>query len=294
MNNALLQRPSRVVVEDLQVERTDIDFVSTSPESVAIAITLTNPAEVRSQRTFATVAAAPFGAFVPWRPLAVLPVPSLEPGASHVLELEARRLTPAPLGRFDRLPPRHLLTALDADNSRDPQALDPLQARQPLQGAPLTLSSWLPADLFDLTNRTNPHWAGNLNIFIGGRAVERHLARALRIYPGRLNLAMFVVGCGPDAYAFALAGDGANWDTQLFDMSESSSLLPLGKREQPLALDHWITVRSQRLMMLALQPPVQCGKGTVEVQVTQRSTGQVAVVEFSLDPNAAGPGCYVV
>src|SRR5205823_4328954 len=115
---------------------------------------------------------------------------------------------------------------------------------------------------------------------IGGRAVERHLAQALRIYPGRLNLALFVVGCGPDAYAFALAGDGANWDTRLFDMSESLSLLPLGEREQPVALDNWITVRSQRLMMLALEPPAQCGKGTVEVQVTQRSTGQVAVVEF--------------
>src|SRR5262249_41014571 len=124
--------------------------------------------------------------------------------------------------------------------------------------------------------------------------VERHLAQALRIYPGRLNLAMFVVGCGPDAYAFALGGSGAAWDARLYDMSESSSLLPMGQRDQPIALDNWIKVGSQRLMMLALQPPAHCGTGTVEVQVTQRSTKQVALVEFSLDPDAAGPGCYVV
>jgi hypothetical protein len=47
-------------------------------------------------------------------------------------------------------------------------------------------------------------------------------------------------------------------------------------------------------MMLALCPPKDCGSGTVEVHVEQRSTGQSAVVEFSLDPNAAGPGCFVV
>src|SRR5207247_993575 len=76
----------------------------------------------------------------------------------------------------------------------------------------------LPADLLDLVGRNNPHWAGNLNIFLGGRPVERHLAQALRVYPGRTNLAMFVVGSGNDAYAFQLKGTGADWDTALHCM----------------------------------------------------------------------------
>jgi hypothetical protein len=47
-------------------------------------------------------------------------------------------------------------------------------------------------------------------------------------------------------------------------------------------------------MMLALRPPEDCEAGGVEVHVEQRSTGQVAIVEFSFDPTALGPGCFVV
>jgi hypothetical protein len=291
MSGALLESPPLAVADALHVERTDIDFVTVAPGRVAVAVTVRNAGGRRSLTQPAVLQAAPFGAFVPWRPLAVLPVPALRPGETHVLRTEARRPKTQPLGRFDRLPPRRVLTALAADDDRDAAGTPP-QALQP--GRPLGLTGILPADLFELTGQANPHWAGNLNVFVGGRAVERHMAQALRVYPGRLNLAMFVVGSGPDAYAFALAGDGAAWDTRLYDMSECSSLLPVGKRDRPVVLDDWIPVRSQRLMMLALQPPQGCGRGAVEVQVTQRSTGQVAVVEFSLDPKAAGPGCYVV
>jgi len=49
-----------------------------------------------------------------------------------------------------------------------------------------------------------------------------------------------------------------------------------------------------RVIMLALCPPRDCGAGSVAVHVQQRSTGRWAVVEFSLDPKAAGPGCFVV
>jgi len=47
-------------------------------------------------------------------------------------------------------------------------------------------------------------------------------------------------------------------------------------------------------LVLALVPPAACRRGSVAVHVEQRSTGRVAVVEFSLDAAAAGPGCYVV
>ena len=35
-------------------------------------------------------------------------------------------------------------------------------------------------------------------------------------------------------------------------------------------------------------------EAAVEVHVCQRSTQQTAVVEFTFDSRAAGPGCYVV
>ena len=41
------------------------------------------------------------------------------------------------------------------------------------------------------------------------------------------------------------------------------------------------------------RPPVVV-RADVEVHVTQRSTRKTAVVEFSFDPRAVGPGCYVV
>jgi hypothetical protein len=63
---------------------------------------------------------------------------------------------------------------------------------------------------------------------------------------------------------------------------------------EPVAEDEWVPVRGQRVFTLALRPPADCEARSVEVHVTQRSTGQTAVVEFSLDPTAAGPGCYTV
>jgi hypothetical protein len=162
------------------------------------------------------------------------------------------------------------------------------------EGVGTTADLKLPADLMELIGRSNPHWAGNLNVFVGGRSVERHLAQALRIYPGRVNAAMFVVGSGPDRYRFALAGDGAAWDAALYNLEGAALLTDSVYRRKPIALQEWIGVDRQGLMVLALLPPHACSQGMVKVQVEQGSTGQTAVVEFSLDPSAAGPGCYVV
>jgi len=45
---------------------------------------------------------------------------------------------------------------------------------------------------------------------------------------------------------------------------------------------------------LALCPPADCDAGSVNVHVRQRSTNRDAIVEFSLDPRAAGAACYTV
>jgi hypothetical protein len=139
--------------------------------------------------------------------------------------------------------------------------------------------------------RPNIHWAGNINVHIGRQAVERHLAQALRIYPGHTNLAAFFVGDRRDEYQFELAGSGAAWEAALFDCTDcqtftgATASLPQGK---------WIRLESCRMVTLALCPPEYCDEGTVEVHVRQRSTSRDAVVEFSLDANAAGAGCYTV
>jgi hypothetical protein len=292
------REPARLVTESrLHVAREDIRFRDVAAGQVVIEVTVHNLGSQRSRPTFARIEAAPLGAFVPWRPLMRLAVPAIEPGDSTVLRAHVKRATPEPLGAPDRVPPRRLLTAVGADDQQPRQTVG-------LQGwlrslsrtrRPSDAEAELPFDLFDLMARKQTHFAGNLNVFVGQRPVERHLAQALRIYPGRTNIAMFMVGSSkPDAYAFRVAGYGNGWDVALFDASGASSLF-LGIKDGSIVKPGtWLDAPSMRMMILGLCPPEWCGRENVEVHVCQRSSGKEAIVEFSFDPAAAGPGCYVV
>jgi hypothetical protein len=196
---------------------------------------------------------------------------------------------PQPLGSPGCLPPRKLLAALDlGDLPSEPSPVE----RTRLQTPP---SPHLPADLMEILLQETPHWVGNLNVLVGKTDVERHLARALRVYPGRVNLAWFVVGSGGrDAYAFHLGELGRQWDAKLFDMTTRASLVLKVDETPGIAPDRWIPWEGSQVLLLALRAPQNCTAGTVEVHVTQQSTGRQAVVEFGLDPGAAGRGCYVV
>jgi hypothetical protein len=290
----------------LYVDRTDITFHSPGPGRVAVAVAVTNLGGERSLPTAAIVQAAPLGAFVPWRPIAVVPVPALMPGRSATLRIDGVRPQARPLGPPDRVPPRRLLTALGAGDApargRGQSWTDTLRnllARPGDRPAPPGSPAWpagaLPADPMELLGRGALHWAGNLNIFLAGRAVERHMAQALRVYPGMVNMAIFFVGAeGTDEYSFRLEGSGVGWGAALYDLTDRGSLaIDLG-HERPLEEDRWVPVCHTRILALALRPPEDCPAGSVEVQVRQRSTGSRAVVEFSLDPRAAGPGCYTL
>jgi hypothetical protein len=145
-----------------------------------------------------------------------------------------------------------------------------------------------------LLTGTNTYWAGNLNVFVGGKDVERHMARALRILPERTNVAMFVVGGGPDSYRFDLVGLGPDWNAVIIDPMNAASLSRGISRGTAIEPGSWLSLRSNSLLFLALRPPSQCSAGEVEVHVTQRSTRKTAVVEFSFDSRSLGPGCYVV
>jgi hypothetical protein len=232
-------------------------------------------------------------------------VPALEPGESRELSTEVKRPRPEALGDFDRIPPRRLLTALDSGDEpsppqpgarflglrnllRDPRTND--RSAKDLARHPS-----LAPDLWDLLRRGQQHWAGNINVFIGQHPIERHLAQALRIYPGRTNLAMFVVGGPqkPDAYSFELAVVAPDWKAALYDATNNTQLVgrPLG---DAIEETRWVESGSNLLVILAAQPPADCAAGNLEVHVTRRSCQTTAVVEFDLDPAAQGAGCYFI
>lgn len=289
---------------ELRVERADISFHDLAGDRVRIRVTVHNAGAHRSPPTPMRLESAPLGAFVPWQPLARLLVPALEPGESRELSADVARPHPAPLGDFNRVPPKKLLTAVNSPDRPSPQAGAGVMAMLNLlwrgrtarsSGGDLTGRASLAPDLWDLLGRDHPHWAGNINVFIGNRSVERHLARALRVYPGRINLAMFLVG-GPgrgDGYAFELAGVAPDWKAALYDMTNQRSLL-VDPADVPIEETQWVEADGGLMVMLAAHPPAGCQAGNLEVHVTRRSCRKTAIVEFNLDPGAHGTGCYFV
>lgn len=294
---------------DLRVDRSDISFEDIGQNRVLVRIRVRNQGGQRSRPTVLKIHSAPLGAFVPWRPLTEASVPALDPGESLEVTTKVARPRPVPLGDFDRVPPRKVLTALNlAGPSASPQqgTLRMLWIMQKLKlGAGRsvvaealtrrTSEPELPPDLLELLGRSNPHWAGNLNVFIGAKPVERHMAKALRVYPARTNLAFFVVGDNsrPDAYRFKLTGLETAWKTVLYDTTHDDNLL-VGESSFSIDEGHWVETDHSLLVVLATCPPKNCRAGNLGVQVTQQSTGRSTVVEFTLNPNADGPGCYAV
>ena len=289
---------------ELRVERTDITFQDLPGDRVRIQVTVHNEGPSRSRPTVMRLESAPLGAFVPWQPLTSLSVPALEPGESRKLSTVVARPHPAPLGDFGRVPPRRLLTAVNSPDqpSRRTGAalsliLNLLRGGQ-TNRLPGTAAKQMPSlapDLSEMLGRGQPHWAGNINVFIGSSPVERHLARALRVYPGRTNLAMFMVG-GPgrsDAYAFELLELPTDWKAALHDVTNDRTLV-VGPSGPPIHETEWVESAGGLVVMLATRPPDGCRTGNVEVHVTRRSCGTTAVVEFNMDPNAQGTGCYFV
>jgi hypothetical protein len=288
---------------ELSVERTDITFHDVPGGKVRLQVTVHNRGTASSQPTSMKIESAPLGAFVPWRPLAQLVVPALEAGESREMSVEVERPRPKALGAFDRVPPNQLLTAVSAPDESEDEVES--GAGTGIGTAVRNLMGWrqrsrtqrtgLAQDLWDLVGRGQPYWAGNINVFIGKKAVERHRAQALRIYPGRTNMAMFVVGGfgKRDAYSFALAGVNADWNTTLYEGTNKRDLL-LSPSDAPIEAKKWVESPGGLMVMLATQPPADCKTANLEVHVTQRSTGETAIVEFSMDATAKGPGCYVV
>jgi hypothetical protein len=287
---------------ELYAERTDISFHDLADGRVRIQVTVHNAGPQRSPPTPMRVESAVLGAFVPWQPLARVLVPALEPGESRALSVEAPRPRPASLGDFNRVPPNKLIAAANAPEQPSRQSgigfeamLNLFRRGQATRRSGGALRGSLAPDLWDLLGRNQHYWAGNINVFIGRHAVERHLAKALRIYPGRTNLAMFMVGdCARrDAYAFELAGLATDWEAALYNVSHQRSLV-INSSDVSIQEKRWMESNGQLIVMLATQPPSDCRSGNLEVHVTRRSCRKTAIVEFNLDPNAQGAGCYTM
>jgi hypothetical protein len=150
----------------------------TAKSALKLQLTLTNPASQPSDPTTARVEVAPFGAFVPWSPLARVSVPALPPGGSGLVTATAAGDAPLPRVRLD--------------------------------------SSMLELMRCMLESRS-VHFVGNLNVFVSRAApVERHMRRAIGLRVGHKNLAFFMVGDGkPDAYSFSIGHCEPGWEMEL-------------------------------------------------------------------------------
>jgi hypothetical protein len=296
---ALLEQPcvATRLVADLRVQRTDVALHNVAPDRVQLSVTVTNEGLARSAPTTMTLQAAPFGAFVPWRDLTTLAVPSIEPGDRVQVTTEFAAPAAKSLGQFSRVPPRRLITALASEDRNAPR---PPARRgilsllfQPFRRpAPPSAEPALPPDPMQLLSRPGVHWAGNINVHLNGHAIERHMAQALRIYPGRTNLAIFILGDRTDEYRFALAGNGASWDTALHYVGSHQMLT--SARSTFLHQSRWIRLDRFSTILVTMFPPEHCEVGSLDIEVCQRSTGKTAIVEFTLDARAAGTGCYTV
>jgi len=300
-------RPSLSSGMDLLVRREGIRFHNEDAKHVRIEIEVENHGFTSSEPAELRLESAPFGAFVRWRPLARLVVPPIPPGGSRVVTATAEQPRPLPLGGFANLAPAGLV-AEEGLPERIPAQARTLRPRAPGgqlalllvnlilggEASPRSTMGHLPPDLLDLLDDARPHWAGNLNVWIARRAVERHLAPRLRIQPARANLALFCLGDGHDTYAFRVERPGAaaseDWNVQLHDLQHELPMVWRASDEPP----RWYSIDGPSPVLLAFRPPAGAGAGKLEVHVTQRSTGEVATVEFDLDPAAAGPGCFML
>jgi len=166
----------------------------------------------------------------------------------------------------------------------------------------------------DLHQGRSVYWVGNINVLMGGIDVERHEARAFRIYPGKINRSWFFLGGHPRcSMSFEILGAGEGWSTKLYETNASSSMSLRERGEllrfcQGLEMEtypgeliepgKWARLGLSPTIAVEICPPEDATSSTLAIQVLQRSPcgGKVrkAVVEFDFSESAVGPGCHTV
>ncbi|MFP6737754.1 MAG: hypothetical protein VCD34_03330 [Planctomycetota bacterium] len=178
-------------------------------------------------------------------------------------------------------------------------------------------------ELFDLEPEEKPrvdlhqgrsvHWVGNINVLMNGVDVERHEARAFRIYPEKINRSWFFLGGSiRDTTSFEIRAPGEGWSVKLYN----KSTFPNGRSDgfiwpifiSGLESEHysgelikpgeWGSLGFRPRVVVEICPPRDATKGTLAIQVLQKSPCseevRKAVVEFDFSKSAVGPGCHTV
>jgi hypothetical protein len=287
-NSILYEEPASAL--GLRADRTDISFQNITPDLLRVDLRVTNDGDLWSPPTDVAVQSAALGAFLPRQPLLTLAVPSLAPRTSAVVSGSAWVPQPAPLGKPEEVwsMPPHLHQEFAERVAQEAREEAEREARRLLRRpAPVVAA----ADPMAMLGRAGYHWAGNIDILMRGKAAERHMARALRVYPGKTNAAMFFVGDRNDGYKFELSGDVEDWQAELIDMTRSTSMKPGNAPDVPTSEFREFT---RGTFYLLLRPPQDAERGDVSIHISRQSDGKEATVEFSLDSRAQGAGCYTV
>src|SRR5262245_34633528 len=122
MASALLEQPvvRSLRFAELRVQPDDIVFHNVAPGRVQLSVTVENIGDLPSQATAISIQAAPLGAFVPWKDVTTLGVPSIAPHDRLTVTTELSAPLPTKtLGDFARVPPGKLLTAIAAGDNGD-------------------------------------------------------------------------------------------------------------------------------------------------------------------------------
>ena len=187
---------------------------------------------------------------------------------------------------------------------------------------PWTASQAEVEELFDLEPEEKPrvdlhqgrsaHWVGNINVLMDGIDVERHEARAFRIYPEKVNRSWFFLGGDPgDATSLEIWESSEGWSTRLYNTKPRWSprdredlvgfAAGLEMETYPGELiepGEWVRLGMAPMVAVEICPPRDATKGTLAIQVLQKSPCseevRKAVVEFDFSKSAVGPGCHTV
>ena len=156
-------------------------------EPLRLELDVENSSDRHSPPRTARVEVAPFGVFLPWKPLTTVALPSLPPRGRLRMTATVKQWG------LPTLPARAFLLNSAFRRGQAPGSTERIQPSQ------------------------CPHFVGNLNVFVNRSApVERHVKRAIGLRPGRENFALFVVGDGKrDRYTFSVAKQEAGWALEL-------------------------------------------------------------------------------
>jgi hypothetical protein len=283
----------------LQVERSDIEFYNVAPDRVRIEVTVRNPSDQVSEPAFMNLQFADFGAFLPWHPLQRLRVPAIVPWGRTTVSTEVGQDRLEAIAEGPRRPAGRSMIATSAEEPQPPHAKAEAR-RSLLERLAANRQAWQIAMRLrkgarrSLVGRST-HWIGNINVFVGKAPVERHLARALRIHPGMTNMAIFSVGTRTDDYWFECSGRPLEGHSVLhLPCSGLPPFRPMDLARHSIQPGTWVTLPAYSHVCLTMKLPADCVGGELAVHVRRRSDLKEAVVEFSMDRAAAGPGCYVV